>query len=58
MKRIALIATTSLMFATAASAGGITFSLPNLSFPTAADATVAKDCMPQGVTLGLCTPQE
>ncbi len=58
MKRIALIAATSLMLATSANAGGLSFSLPNLSYPTAADVTVAKDCLPQDVTSGLCTPQE
>ncbi|WP_187292536.1 hypothetical protein [Octadecabacter antarcticus] len=58
MKRIALITATTLMLATSATAGGITFSLPNLSFPPTADVTVNKDCLSPDAATGLCIVQE
>ena len=58
MKHIAFITATSLLLASAATAGGISFSLPNLTFPTAADVTVAKDCIATNATADVCIPQE
>lgn len=58
MKRIALMTATTLMLATSASAGGFSFSLPNLSFPPAADVTMGKECLPTNTTSGVCLPQE
>ena len=55
MKRIALVTATTQMPATA---GGFSFSLPNLSFPPAADVTVSKDCVSPDATSGLCMVQE
>ncbi len=58
MKRIALVTATTLMLATSATAGGITFSLPNLWFPPASDITVNKDCASVDALTGLCIAQE
>ena len=58
MKRIALAAVTAALLATSATAGGITFSLPNLTFPPASDTTVMKDCLVTDATTVDCIPQE
>ena len=58
MKRIALATATTQMLAMSATAGGFSFSLPNLSFPPAADVTVSKDCVSPDATSGLCMVQE
>lgn len=43
MKNLVLVTATSLLLATSASAGGVTFSLPNLWFPQTEEATVTKN---------------
>lgn len=58
MKNIALAALTSVIFASTASAGGISFSLPNLTFPPASESTVTQDCQSFDVTENACIKQE
>ena len=58
MKNIALAALTSVLLASSATAGGITFSLPNLTFPPVPETTVTKDCQSFDVTNGVCSEQE
>ena len=58
MKRIVLATATSLLLATSATAGGIAFSFPTLTFPPAADVTVSKDCLSTSATTAACIPQE
>ncbi|MCF2905846.1 hypothetical protein L0666_12680 [Octadecabacter sp. CECT 8868] len=45
MKNLILTATAGIFLASAASAGGMSFSLPNLWFPPADDVTVTKDAL-------------
>lgn len=58
MKNIALAALTSVLLASSAAAGGISFSLPNLTFPPAPETTVTQDCQSFDVTESACTEQE
>ena len=57
MKNLVLAALTTAALASSASAGGISFSLPNLSFPPAQDVTVEKDCLPNTAATDACLPQ-
>ena len=57
MKNLILASLTTLALASAASAGSITFSIPNLSFPPTQDVTVAKDCLPNSAATDVCLPQ-
>ena len=57
MNRILLAAATTVLLATSAGAGQITFSLPNLTFPPHDGATVTKSCLESGAMAGLCAPQ-
>lgn len=57
MKNLLLAALATVALGSAASAGSITFSLPNLSYPPSSDVTVAKDCMPDSNTINACIPQ-
>ena len=58
MKNLTLAALTSALLASSAAAGGIAFSLPNLTFPTAPETIVTKDCQSFDVTETVCTEQE
>jgi hypothetical protein len=46
------------LLASSASAGGISFSLPNLTFPPVSETTVTKDCQSFDVTDSVCAEQE
>jgi len=58
MKRIALAAAASLMLATSATAGGIAFSFPTLTFAPTSDVTVSKDCLTTNITATTCSLQQ
>ncbi|AKS44676.1 hypothetical protein SAMN05444287_2410 [Octadecabacter temperatus] len=58
MKNVALSALVSVMLASSAAAGGISFSLPNLTFPPVSETTVSKDCQSFDVTNDACSEQE
>lgn len=58
MKNLLLATLTTLALGTAASAGGITFSLPNLTFPSSDTVVVTKDCLTQTAPTGACIPQD
>ena len=58
MKNLMMITATSLLLATSASAGSITFSIPNLWFPPVDDTTVSKDSLTSDTTSVLAIPQE
>ncbi|MCF2871713.1 hypothetical protein L0664_11605 [Octadecabacter sp. G9-8] len=57
MKNLFLAALTTVALGSAAHAGSITFSIPNLTFPPTSDVTVGKDCLPQTATPATCLPQ-
>ncbi len=58
MNRIFLAATTTVLFASAATASSITFSFPDLTFPPAPDTTVTQDCQSFSATAQTCTDQQ
>lgn len=58
MKSIVLATATTLIIATSASASGMTFSLPNLTFPPADTVTVTKDCLSLDTTAPTCPAAE
>ncbi len=58
MKTLASAAAVSLLFASTAAAGGITFSLPNLHFPPADAETVTQDCQSFDATSDTCIVDE
>ena len=58
MKNITVAAITSVLLASSAAAGGISFSLPNLTFPPESESTVTKGCQSFDVTETACTEQE
>ena len=58
MKHFVLTAIASVFLASSATAGGISFSLPNLTFPPVSETTVAKGCQSVDVTTNACIEQE
>ncbi len=53
--RTLLVATfASAILSTSVMAGGISMTLPSLTFPPAQDTTVAKDCLPADAVAGRC----
>lgn len=58
MKNLALAALTTALLASSAAAGGISFSLPSLTFPPVPETTVSKDCQSLNATESTCTGQE
>jgi hypothetical protein len=57
MKNLLLVALTTAALATSATAGSITFSIPNLTFPSTQDVTVAKDYLAGLDATAACLPQ-
>ncbi|SMX40044.1 hypothetical protein [Octadecabacter ascidiaceicola] len=58
MKNVTLAAVTSVLLASSASAGGISFSLPNLTFPPVSEPVVTQDCQSFDTSQNVCIDQE
>lgn len=58
MKNLFAATLATLVLSTAATAGGVSFSLPNLSFPAEEIVTVGKDCLAPNATSTGCMTQE
>lgn len=57
MKHLIIAALTAATLTTSTSAGGITVTLPNLTFPPSQDITIAKPCLPDAAATGHCSPR-